>query len=175
MTKRVEILIIGAGIVGSSAAYYLAKYGAKDVLVIDKGELFENDGSTSHAPGGVNPLSNNTTMAQMARDTIDTFETLPVWKEGRKPLYMVGGIDVARTEERMYEVKRLYTNAKGFGVDCEMITPREFEELFPIMSGEHFIGGLYTPRKPVVAGSHVCGSLSVETEKMNGTQFVGHT
>ena len=84
-------VIIGAGIVGCSTAYYLAHYGAKDVLVIDKGELFENDGSTSHAPGGVNPLSNNRTMARFAMDTIDLVETLPLWKPGRKPCAMVGG------------------------------------------------------------------------------------
>ncbi|MCB0037477.1 MAG: FAD-binding oxidoreductase, partial [Anaerolineales bacterium] len=65
MTTRThtQTLIIGAGIVGCSAAYYLAKYGVKDVLIIDKGELFQNDGSTAHAPGGVNPLSNSTAMA----------------------------------------------------------------------------------------------------------------
>ena len=175
MTIKTHTLIIGAGIVGCSTAYYLAKFGNKDVLVIDKGELFENDGSTSHAPGGINPLSNNSSMAQLAAGSIDLFETLPIWKPGRKPLYMVGGLDVARTTERMYEVKRLYTNAKGFGVKAHMVGPKEIEELFPFIRGDLFVGGLYTPRKPVVAGSHVCGSLATEAEKMAGTTFVGHT
>ena len=104
MKIHAHTVIIGAGIVGCSTAYYLAKYGVKDVLVIDKGELFDNDGSTSHAPGGVNPLSNNTSMAQLAQGSIDLFETLPRWKPDRIPLHMVGGLDVARTDERMYEV-----------------------------------------------------------------------
>ncbi len=175
MKIHAKIVIVGAGIVGSSAAYWLAKYGEKDVLVIDKGELFENDGSSSHAPGGVNPLSNNPSMAKLAGDTIDLFETLPLWKPGRKPLYMVGGVDVARTDERMNEVKRLYTNGKGFGVEVHQIGPKEISELFPLMDGSKFKGGLYTPRKPVVAGPHVCGSLAVEAEKMGGTRFVANT
>lgn len=175
MTLKTHTLIIGAGIVGSSAAYYLAKFGNKEVLVIDKGPLFDNDGSTSHAPGGVNPLSNNTSMAKLAADSIDLYESLPVWQPGRKPLYMVGGVDVARTDERMDEVRRLYTNAKGFGVACEIITPQQISELFPLMDGSQFVGGLHTPRKPVVAGPHVCGSLAAEAERMAGTRFVGHT
>ena len=177
MKTRTHTLIIGAGIVGCSAAYYLAKFGVKDVLVIDKGPLFENDGSTSHAPGGVNPLSNNTSMQQLASQTIDLFETLPVWKPGRKPLYMVGGLDVARTEQRFNEVRRLATNAKGFGLEAHIVGSKEIEELFPLINGKPFKMGLYTPRKPVVAGPHVCGSLSVEAEKMSdgGVRFVGHT
>ncbi|MEM7801055.1 MAG: FAD-dependent oxidoreductase, partial [Chloroflexota bacterium] len=175
MNTKVETLIIGAGIVGSSAAYFMAQYGQKDVLVIDKGPLFENDGSTSHAPGGVNPLSNNTTMAQLAADSIDVYESLPKWKPGRNPLYMVGGLDVARSPERMYEVKRLYTNAKGFGVEAHMVGPKEIEALFPLMRGDIFTGGLYTPRKPVVAGPHVCGSMAAEAEKTGRVRFVGNS
>jgi glycine/D-amino acid oxidase-like deaminating enzyme len=157
MKTYTQIVIIGAGIVGSSTAYYLARYGCKDVLVIDKGPLFENDGSTSHAPGGVNPLSNNRTMARFAAETIDLVESLPPWKPGRKPCYMVGGVDVVRTAERMYEVKRLYTNAKSFGTEVHLISPQEAEDLFPLLRGDIFVGGHYTPRKPVVAGPHVCG------------------
>ena len=101
---QAQIVIIGAGIVGCSTAYWLAHYGAKDVLVIDKGELFENDGSTSHAPGGVNPLSMNTSMCQLAQQSIDFYESLPRWKPNRKVLSMVGGVDVARTQSRMDEM-----------------------------------------------------------------------
>ncbi len=175
MNKHAQIVVIGAGIVGSSAAYYLAHYGCQDVLVIDKGELYENDGSTSHAPGGVNPLSNNPTMARLAGWSIDLYESLPVWKPERRPLYMVGGVDVARTAARMDEVKRLYTNGKGFGVEVHMITPSDISDLFPLMDGRHFVGGLFTPRKPVVSGAHVCGSLAAEAEKTCSVTFVGHT
>jgi len=177
MKTYAQTVIIGAGIVGCSTAYYLSQFGVKDVLVIDKGELFENDGSTSHAPGGVNPLSNNTSMQQLAAGTVDLFETLPPWKPGRKPLYMVGGLDVARTDNRIDEVKRLASNAKGFGIDARIVGPDEISELMPLMDGSIFKMGLYTPRKPVVAGPHVCGSLATEAEKMSAgsVRFVGHT
>ena len=175
MKTYAQTVIIGAGIVGCSAAYYLAKLGAKDVLVIDKGELFENDGSTSHAPGGVNPLSNNTSMQQMASGSVDLYESLPKWKAGRNPLYMVGGLDLARTENRINEVKRLYTNSKGFGLEAHIVGHQEIRDMFPLIDPTPFKLGLFTPRKPVVAGPHISGSLSVEATKMGGTRFVGHT
>ncbi|MEM7112187.1 MAG: FAD-dependent oxidoreductase [Chloroflexota bacterium] len=175
MKIHAHTVIIGAGIVGCSTAYYLAKFGVKDVLVIDKGELFDNDGSTSHAPGGVNPLSNNTSMAQLAQGSIDLFETLPRWKPDRIPLHMVGGLDVARTDERIYEVKRLLSTARGLGLEAHMVGPKEIEELFPLLQGSVFKAGLYTPRKPVISGAHVSGSLAAEAEKMGGVHFVGHT
>ena len=49
--KSYDLVIIGAGIVGCSAAYHLTKMGWKDIVVIDKGPLYETGGSTSHAPG----------------------------------------------------------------------------------------------------------------------------
>lgn len=175
MKTYAQTVIIGAGIVGCSTAYYLAHYGVKDVLILDKGELFQNDGSTAHAPGGVNPLSNSTAMAQFATASIDLYASLPLWKPGRKPLYMVGGVDLARTDERMDEVRRLYSNGKGFGVEAHIIGPREISDLFPLVNGNLFKGALYTPRKPVIAGPHVSGSLAQEAERMAGHRFVGQT
>jgi glycine/D-amino acid oxidase-like deaminating enzyme len=53
MQKQTDLVIIGAGIVGCSTAYYLAKQGWKNVVVLDQGPLFETGGSISHAPGGI--------------------------------------------------------------------------------------------------------------------------
>ena len=49
MQDRAQVLIIGGGIVGCSAAYHLAKSGCRDVLLVEKGEL--TSGSTWHAAG----------------------------------------------------------------------------------------------------------------------------
>ena len=49
MQTQARLVIIGAGIVGCSAAYELTKLGWKDIVVIDQGPLYETGGSTSHA------------------------------------------------------------------------------------------------------------------------------
>lgn len=45
--SEAEAVIIGGGAVGTSIAYHLARYGMKDVLLLEKSEL--TGGSTWHA------------------------------------------------------------------------------------------------------------------------------
>lgn len=49
MSKKANVVIIGAGIMGVSAAYHLAKRGVQDIVLIDKGDLDHNDGSKLRA------------------------------------------------------------------------------------------------------------------------------
>ncbi len=53
LPARADVVIVGAGIVGVSAAYELTRRGVSDVVVVDRGALFRTGGSTSHAPGGI--------------------------------------------------------------------------------------------------------------------------
>ena len=71
MKSRARIVIIGAGIVGASTAYFLAREGCTDVVVLDQGPLFETGGSTSHAPGGVFQVNHSKTMSEFARFTTE--------------------------------------------------------------------------------------------------------
>ena len=54
LPDEVQIIIIGGGIIGCSVAYHLAKEGAKDVLLLERGQL--TCGSTFHAAGLVGQL-----------------------------------------------------------------------------------------------------------------------
>src|SRR5918997_3168115 len=54
---RASVVIIGAGIVGCSAAEHLTDPGWRDVVVLDQGPLFEAGGATSPPPGGGLPTN----------------------------------------------------------------------------------------------------------------------
>jgi glycine/D-amino acid oxidase-like deaminating enzyme len=49
LPSSAETVILGAGIVGNSLAYHLARYGRDDIVLIDKGPLPDPGGSTGHA------------------------------------------------------------------------------------------------------------------------------
>src|SRR5207248_4620016 len=102
---RAEVVIVGAGIVGTSAAYHLADLGLTDVLVLDQGPLFETGGSTSHAPGLVFQTNGSRTMCRIAQDTVELYRRLES-PEGQPAWYGVGGIEVATTPARMQELNR---------------------------------------------------------------------
>ena len=71
-----KIVIIGAGIVGCSLADELTERGYTDVIVIEKGKLWNPGGSTSHAPGVVFQTNGSRTMAQFARQTVEKLYSL---------------------------------------------------------------------------------------------------
>ena len=56
LPKHAKVVIIGAGIVGNSVAYHLAKLGWKDMVMIDKGPLPNPGGSTGHASNFIFPV-----------------------------------------------------------------------------------------------------------------------
>ena len=78
MQDRAQTVIVGAGIVGASAAYHLAELGQADVLVIDRGPLFETGGSTSHAPGLAFQTNGSRTMCRIAQDSVRLYGELDV-------------------------------------------------------------------------------------------------
>src|SRR5439155_26176174 len=98
MRDRAQTVIVGAGIVGASAAYHLAELGVTDVLVVDQGPLFETGGSSSHAPGLVFQTNGSRTMCRIAQDTVALYAALEV--DGEPGWYGVGSLEVATTPER---------------------------------------------------------------------------
>ena len=85
-----KVVVIGAGIVGTSLADELTVRGWTDVTVLDRGPLFATGGSTSHAPGLVFQTNPSKTMSAFARYTVEKFGALEhpdgwAFNPGRRP------------------------------------------------------------------------------------------
>src|SRR5450432_3819174 len=104
MQDRAQTVIVGAGIVGASAAYHLAELGVTDVLVIDRGPLFATGGSTSHAPGLVFQTNGSRTMCRLAKYTTELYGGLQT--DAEPGWYPCGGLEIATTPARMQELRR---------------------------------------------------------------------
>ena len=94
LPANARAVIVGAGIVGNSLAYHLARLGWRDLVLIDKGPLPNPGGSTGHASNFIFPVDHNKEMTALTRDTNKQYEEMGV-------LTISGGIEVARTQERM--------------------------------------------------------------------------
>lgn len=138
-----NVVVIGAGIVGNSVVKHLADYGWKDIVQIDKGPLPNPGGSTGHASNFIFPVDHNKEMAFLTMDSQRQYEEMGVNTT-------CGGIEVARTEERMHELYRRMTSAKAWGVEAYMLSPTEVEDLVPFLDKDIIIGGFYTPSTSVV-------------------------
>jgi glycine cleavage system aminomethyltransferase T/glycine/D-amino acid oxidase-like deaminating enzyme len=137
------VVIIGAGIVGNSLVYHLAELGWKDMVLIDKGPLPNPGGSTGHASNFIFPVDHSKEMTKLTQDSIATYAKLGTFTQS-------GGIELARTEERMQELTRRVTSAKAWNEHGEIITPQRIKELAPFVNTDLVIGGFYSKGAGVV-------------------------
>jgi glycine cleavage system aminomethyltransferase T/glycine/D-amino acid oxidase-like deaminating enzyme len=141
--SRASAVIIGAGIVGNSLVHHLALLGWKDLVLVDKGPLPNPGGSTGHASNFIFPIEYSKMMFELTRDSTEQYRELGVFTES-------GGIEVARTPERMTELKRRITQAKAWGIPAEQLTADGVQELVPYLDPAVILGGGYFPTVGVV-------------------------
>lgn len=141
--QKAQIVVIGAGIVGNSLVYHLAKHGWRDIVLLDKGPLPNPGGSTGHASNFIFPVDHSKEMTMITQDSVRQYKELGVFTKS-------GGIEVARTDERMEELRRRMASAKAWGIDSSLLTPDEVAELVPYIEKSIIKGGFYTPSVGVV-------------------------
>lgn len=172
MRQQARLVIIGAGIVGSSAAYHFARLGWQDVVVLEKGALFEVDGSSSHAPGGMfltNPSKMMTEFAKYSRALYGELEL-----DGDPCLYPVGGLEVARTAARWHDLRRKQGLAQSYGLESHLISPAEVRALVPILDEARIHGAFYVPQDAVAKGVRTMAAFTRAAEAA-GVSFYGNT
>ena len=138
-----KVVVIGAGIVGTSLADELTARGYTDVTVLDRGPLFATGGSTSHAPGLVFQTNPSKTMTAFARYTVEKFGALE-HPEGWA-FNEVGGLEVATTPERWADLHRKAGWAEAWGIDGRLLTTAECAALHPLLDRDRILGGFHTP------------------------------
>ena len=172
MRASAGVVVVGAGIVGCSAAEHLTRLGWTDVVVVDQGPLFEAGGSTSHAPGLVFQTNPSRTMTRLASYGVERYSGLEV--DGRPAFYGVGSIEVATTPERMKELWRRHGLATAWGVEAHLITPGECVEKSPLLDAKTILGGLYVPSDGIAKGVRVAEGMARLAEG-RGARFYGET
>ena len=147
LPQRAEVVVIGAGIVGNSLVYHLAKLGWQNIVLLDKGPLPNPGGSTGHASNFIFPVDHSKEMTLLTLDSIKQFDHLGVFTKS-------GGIELARTEERMQELTRRLSSAKAWGVPAELMTSKQVKERLPYVNTDIILGGFFSPTAGVVDPLH---------------------
>ena len=158
-------VVIGAGIVGNSIVDHLAGMGWSELVLIDKGPLPNPGGSTGHASNFIFPVDHSREITALTLASMEQYKQLGVFTE-------CGGFEVARTEERMEELRRRIASAASWGVEpVSLLTPAEVKELVPYIDERVIVGGFYTPSVGVV-DSVRAGTLMRERAEQSGALAV---
>src|SRR3984957_788102 len=164
LPARASAVIIGAGIVGNSLVHHLARLGWQDLVLVDKGPMPNPGGSTGHASNFIFPIEYSKMMFELTTDSTAQYQELGVFTQS-------GGIEVARTPERMIELRRRCSQAKSWGIPAEVITPGEVNKLVPYLDESVILGGAYFPTVGVV-DSLRAGTLMRENAQRSGALTV---
>jgi glycine cleavage system aminomethyltransferase T/glycine/D-amino acid oxidase-like deaminating enzyme len=176
-------VVIGGGIVGNSLTGWLAELGWSSLdggrpdgggpeggglVQLDKGPFPNPGGSTGHASNFIFPVDHSKEMTQLTLDSMRQYRDAGT-------LHECGGIEVARTEERLEELRRRMASAKSWGVEgCRLVTPAEIKELVPFVDESILLGGFYSPTVAVVDSLRF-GTIMRERAQAKGAQVFANT
>ena len=172
LPERAQVVIIGGGVGGCSIAYHLTQMGWKDVIILERHEL--TSGSTWHSAGLVGQMRSDANLTRMMHYSTELYGRLKAetgqdtsWRE-------VGGIRLASSADRMQEIKRLVGMARSFGVEMHLISPREAQERFPLMSLDGVVGAAFTPSDGIIDPTGLTNALATGA-KSRGARIFTHT
>lgn len=143
LPTRAQVVVIGGGVIGTSVAYHLTRLGWTDVLLLEQGRL--SSGTTWHAAGLVGQLrasESGTRLVQYSTQLYAELEAEVGLSTGYKPC---GGVTVARTADRMTQLRRTSASADAYGLECTLLTPDEARQRYPVMQVDDLVGAIWLP------------------------------
>ena len=163
LPRHARVVVIGAGIVGCSVAYHLAKIGWKDVVVLEQSAMVS--GTTAHSAGLVTQLRHTRALTDISRYGVQLYQKLKNETGLDTGFRQTGSISVARTQSRMDELRRMISMAKSFGVQMNEISLREAEQLWPLMNTGDLVGAVHLPKDGETVPNSTANALVIGATK----------
>ena len=180
MTASARVVIVGGGIVGVSVAYHLTQLGWRDVVLLEQGSL--SCGTTWHAAGLVGQLRSSSNFTRLIRYSADLYSRLEAETGQSTGWKRCGSVSVARTAERMVQLKRNAAMANAYGVEAHVIGLDEAAARYPLMSVDDLVGAVWIPgdgkanpadiTQALARGARAGGARLMEGVKVIGVDVV---
>ena len=144
MTNTAEVLIVGAGIMGASTAYHLARLGVRRVVVLERDTVCS--GSTALASGGIRHQYANRLGVELTTHSIVTYERFAE-EFGVDPHFRQHGyLILIATDDELATARRSVALQRSLGVAVELLDPAATHTLCPYLNTDDLLGATYTPR-----------------------------
>jgi len=161
-------VVVGAAIVGNALVWHLARLGWRDIVQVDKGPLPNPGGSTGHASSFTFAVDHSRQTTAWSIDSIREFDELGTFTR-------TGGIELARTPERMHELHRRVSLAKSFDINARLMDPAGVKEMVPYIDETKILGGFYTHDVDVVDPLHAGTIYREKAQDLGALQSFANT
>ena len=139
-----SVVIIGAGIVGSSIAYHLSARGCTDVIVVEKGDT-EACGTTARSAAGVRHQFATEVNVRLSLYSIDRLRHFEEEVGGFAGLKQIGYLLLVSDPETWKQYRSNVALQQSLGVRSRLLTPPEIRDLVPFAELNQIIGGTFCP------------------------------
>ena len=172
LPDRAHVVIIGGGVIGTSVAYHLTKLGLTDVVLLEQGQL--SSGTTWHAAGLVGQLRASESATRLVQYSTQLYAELEDETGLSAGYKQCGGVTVARTEDRMIQLRRTAANAAAFNMECELLSPEQALEHYPVMRVDDLVGAIWLPADGKANPTDLTFALA-KGARMRGTRVIEKT
>lgn len=138
-----QVVVIGAGVIGCSAAYHLAREGCEDVIVLERRQVAS--GTSWHSLGFIGLLRTTPTLTRLALRTRAVIPEIERESGRSAGTAWRGSVNVTSEPERMESFRRVADIGRGLGMEVNVITPADARDMMPIMNPEGLLGGIHIP------------------------------
>lgn len=163
--KTADIVIIGGGVMGASAAYHLAKSGIKNVVLLEKEEFF-GTGATGRCAGGVRYQFSTEINVKLSLESLPMIER---FKEqiGQDVGYRQCGYLLVATDEKDANAFRHNVEMQNrLGVQTQLLSAEEVRARLPPMRFEDAIAGTWNPKDGLADPNSVVAGYVSAAQKL---------
>jgi sarcosine oxidase, subunit beta len=176
LPERADVVVVGGGVMGTSAAFHLAEAGVRDVLLLERGALGE--GSTSRAAGGVRAQFSDALNVTLGARSLEAFARFGERPGGEIDLQRVGYLFLLTRPEDVTAYEASVALQNDLGVPSRMLSAAEAARRAPVVeTGDvlaaafHAGDGHCTP-EAVVAG-YAAGARRHGATLLSGVEVLG--
>lgn len=144
MRTTADVVVIGGGVIGVSIAYYLAKLGSKNIVVLER-EAMLGLGSTGKCAGGIRQQFSEEVNIRLAMESVRFFEHFQDELDADPEFHQRGYLFLATSPAEVDSFRRNVALQRRLGLQVDLLTPQQAKDLVPALNVEDVLLATYCP------------------------------
>ncbi|MFI8824371.1 NAD(P)/FAD-dependent oxidoreductase [Streptomyces sp. NPDC053431] len=172
LPARADAVVIGGGVIGTSAAYHLAEAGV-DTVLLERGSL--GGGASAHTAGMIRTyFPGNPTTGQLAVRSLNAYHDFARHTAAPLALKRLGFMVLFTDEQQIADFEAGHQAQRAAGVQVDLIGAREAAALNPLVSERAVLAAAWSPQAYHVDGLDIVRGYAAAARN-HGARLFTHT